>query len=326
MGSERKIGHIAGVVPGAVLHRRIDVQRAKLHGDMQRGISKLRDVDGKLVGDAIVLNGGYVDDEDEWTSIRYTGASPDKDRDPVTKALLRDQDWAYDDNAALKLSYERKHQVRIIRGYNGDRRFSLHDNYRYDGLYEISEIRTAVSKTPAPDGRGIKICQFDLKRLPDAKQELTALEQQVAEILSFDEPEKFPETSTTQVQRLVRDTAAARRIKDLYGGQCQVCETRVIGPDDVVHGEGAHVKPLGRPHGGPDVERNILCLCPNCHVRLDIGAISVADDQTIIDRVQDESLGAEPRKLMSRKGHEVHLDYIRYQREWWDAKLNPNRP
>ncbi|UUN27098.1 YDG/SRA domain-containing protein [Streptomyces sp. FIT100] len=321
MAAERTIGHIDGVIPGEVFHRRADVFAAKLHGDMVRGISKYSDKDGRTVGDAIVLNGGYEDDDDRWTRIRYTGASPEAERERATSRVLKDQSWEYEDNAALKLSFERKYSVRIIRGPKGDRRYSLRDDYRYDGLYVITAIRTAVSKTPAPDGSQIKICQFDLERLPDTQQELTEVEQHVAEMLEFDTAEKFPETRTTQVQRLVRDAAAARRIKDLYEGQCQVCRTRLVGGDGRTYSEGAHVRPLGKPHDGPDVERNILCLCPNCHVRLDTGAISIAEDWTVIDRSTD-SATVTPRKLWVKKQHGLHPDHLSYHLNWWNRELS----
>jgi hypothetical protein len=100
--------------------------------------------------------------------VRYTGASPGKDKSADGK-LLRSQSWTYEDNAALKLSYERKYPIRVIRGYKGDSRYSLPNDYRYDGLYEITAIRTTLSRSTAPDGSEIKICQFDLKCLPGAR-------------------------------------------------------------------------------------------------------------------------------------------------------------
>lgn len=87
--AERAIGHIDGVVPGEVFSSRVAVKGANLHGDTMRGISRLKDADGSYVADAIVLNGGYEDDEDGWTWIRYTGASPDKEKTKDGKRLLR---------------------------------------------------------------------------------------------------------------------------------------------------------------------------------------------------------------------------------------------
>lgn len=328
MEIERVIGHVAGAPVGKVFHRRLDVLRAKLHRANQKGISWLVDEDGREVADAIVLHGGYEDDEDHWDWVRYTGASPDKDKDQSTGKLLRSQSWSYRDNAALKLSYERKHPIRVIRGYEGDSRYSLPDDYRYDGLYEITAIRTAISKSLAPDGSEIKICQVDMERLPDRLQVRSSVEREVIEALDeLDEHrdrEKFPDVRTMQVQRLVRDAAASRRVKGLYGGACQLCGLRMVGPDGKPYSEGAHIRPLGKPHYGPDVEPNILCLCPNCHVRLDIGVVVIERDWSIM--VRAGLFGDDLLPKLEMKGwHKVHPDYIRYHREWWTKEVRPGQ-
>ncbi|MHC3470491.1 YDG/SRA domain-containing protein [Streptomyces sp. 7R007] len=341
---ERVIGHIEGVVPGEVFPRRTDVRNAHLHGDTMRGISRLKDYDGLYVADAIVLNGGYVDDEDGWTWVQYTGASPDEDKAPGGKTLLRSQSWEYRDNAALKLSYERGYHIRIIRGPKGDPRYSLKEGYRYDGLYQITAIRTATSKSPAPHGSAIDICQFHLERLPQPEQELTPMERRVAEVLvqqeelldgkagttsggaadqPFAEDEKFPVTRAARIQRIVRDAAAARRVKELYDHECQICGLRLVGADGKPYSEGAHIKPLGKPHEGPDVERNILCLCPNCHVSLDIGAIVIEDDWSIV--VRTGLFGGNVRRQLKRhKKHNVHEEYVRYHRRQWQHSSGPS--
>ncbi|MFC8368483.1 YDG/SRA domain-containing protein [Streptomyces sp. NPDC057239] len=343
MGIERVIGHIEGVPVGMVFHRRKNVQHALLHQTNQKGISWLLDKDGSKVGDAIVLHGGYVDDEDHWEWIRYTGASEGKDKDDSTGKLLRSQSWSYTDNAALLLSYERGYPIRVIRGYEGDPRYSPSDSYRYDGLYEITEVRTATSKYPAPDGSPIDICQFDLRRLRDQEQVQTSVERHVIDVLEEldheqdeqgdgqqegEEPpgeqwdvEKFPRSRSMRVRRLIRDTAAAQRIKQLYEGECQLCGLRLTGPDGSPYSQGAHIRPLGKPHHGPDVEPNILCLCPNCHVRLDIGAIAVDEDWSVI--VRSDLAGARLLpKLTMRDSHRVHPEYLRYHRKYWEQRAS----
>ncbi|MEU4084271.1 YDG/SRA domain-containing protein [Streptomyces aureus] len=342
---ERKIGHIEGIAPGAEFHRRKEVKRNDLHRDTVRGISWLADEDGQDVADAIVLQGGYDDDHDDWEFIRYTGASPDKDKykDAGVPKLLQSQSWAYQDNATLVRSYERKHPIRVLRGWKGDPRYSPIDCYRYDGLYRIVAVRTALSKWPASDGTPIEICQFDLKRLPDEDQDPTAIEQHIidmldqheelvvlpqGEVLGADaegeeevaegevEGEKFPKRRTARIQRLVRDAAVARNVKALHDGECQICGLRLVGPDGRPYSEGAHLRPLGTPHCGPDVEPNVLCLCPNCHVRLDIGAIVLGDDYSISVRAGASGGNVLP-KLRQTRQHKVHVDYIRYHREHW---------
>ncbi|MEU8029752.1 YDG/SRA domain-containing protein [Streptomyces sp. NPDC049099] len=351
---EQKIGHIDGIAPGAEFHRRLQVKHNNLHRDTVRGISWLEDEDGSEVADAIVLHGGYEDDHDDWTTIRYTGASPDKDKVKIdgVKRLLRSQSWEYQDNAALKRSYERGYFIRVIRGWKGDSRYSPINCYRYDGLYEITDIRTTPSKWPAPDGTPIKICQVDLKRLPDELQDPTSVERQISDLLERQEErlqeepseaepeavgeegdedsdeeapvgEKFPETRRVKVQRLVRDDAVIRNVKRLHGGECQACGLRLVGPGGKPYSEGAHIRPLGKSHKGPDVEPNVLCLCPNCHVRLDIGAIVIDDDWSII--VRAGAMGGNLRpKLKRHPKHKIHLDYIRYHREWWLSQVDPS--
>ncbi|MFK0061239.1 YDG/SRA domain-containing protein [Streptomyces werraensis] len=323
MAIERVIGHIEGVPVGTVFHRRKDVQEARLHQTNQRGISWLLDQDGSKVSDAIVLNGGYVDDEDEWDRIQYTGASPGREKDPSGR-LLRSQSWSYTDNAALRLSFERGYPVRVIRGYDGDSRYSPSDSYRYDGLYEITNVRTAISKYPAPDGSLVSICQFDLQRLPEQEQVQTKLERRVMDVLAelgeeAQYEEKFPGARSVRVRRLIRDTAAAQRIKQLHGGECQLCGLRLLGPDGRPYCEGAHIRPLGKPHHGPDVEPNILCLCPNCHVRLDMGAVTLDDGGNVIPRAPLSDVRLLPQ-LTVREGHYVHPDYLRYHREYWERQ------
>ncbi|MBQ0829066.1 YDG/SRA domain-containing protein [Streptomyces tagetis] len=342
MSAKRGIGHVEGVLVGMTFPRRLDVLQAGLHRTNQRGISWCQQEDGTKVGDAIVLHGGYEDDEDHWDWIRYTGASPNKDKDS-SKRLLRSQSWSYEDNAALRLSYERGISVRVIRGYEGDPRYSPTDCYRYDGLYRITEVRTARSRRPAPDGSPIDICQFDLRRLPERDQVQDAAQQRLldaweeldrseppqsavmpdgatpSDAETFCEPgdeERFPTSREERVRRLIRDTAVARRIKQLYEGQCQLCGLRLVGPDGKPYCEGAHIRPLGRPHHGPDVEPNLLCLCPNCHVRLDLGAVLIDDDQSVIVRADLSGAQLLPR-LMVKDGHRVHPEYLRYHRTYW---------
>jgi hypothetical protein len=75
------------------------------------------------------------------------------------------------------------------------------------------------------------------------------------------------------VSRVVRDTGAVRALKVHYGNACQRCGTRLALAGGATYSEGHHLRPLGRPHDGPDLPANILIVCPNCHVLLDRGAV-----------------------------------------------------
>ncbi|WP_374936881.1 HNH endonuclease [Streptomyces sp. Ru73] len=88
------------------------------------------------------------------------------------------------------------------------------------------------------------------------------------------------------------------------------------------YSEGAHIRPLGKRHRGPDVEQNVLCLCANCHVRLDNGALYISDDWRVVDRAAAAQPDAVFPELTRYPGHNLGIDYIRYHRTWWDEKLS----
>lgn len=83
-----------------------------------------------------------------------------------------------------------------------------------------------------------------------------------------------------------------------------------VGP----YAEGAHIQPLGRPHDGPDVARNILCLCPNDHVRFDRGAITIAQDGRIVGMD-----GSHEGQLLTAGGHVVDLTFLAYHRDMFGS-------
>ncbi len=98
-----------------------------------------------------------------------------------------------------------------------------------------------------------------------------------------------------EIYRILRDSELSRLIKAMYNNECQLCGDFIDLPDGSRYSEGHHVRPLGRPHNGPDIKANILCLCPNCHVKLDYGVIRI--DQN---------------KLTIHKSHEIDFEFVAY--------------
>jgi predicted restriction endonuclease len=108
----------------------------------------------------------------------------------------------------------------------------------------------------------------------------------------FNDPESI-ERHLITTYRVLRDTALARRIKADNDYKCQLCGNRIMLSENDPYAEAHHVKPLGAPHNGPDHPGNIVCLCPNCHVKLDYGSIKISPD----------------------KFKTVHSEFIRYHNE-----------
>ncbi len=72
--------------------------------------------------------------------------------------------------------------------------------------------------------------------------------------------------------RVIRDSTLAHELKRLYHYKCQICEHSVMLNKKERYAEGHHIKPLGKPHFGPDQVANMIVLCPNHHAELDFGA------------------------------------------------------
>ena len=105
-----------------------------------------------------------------------------------------------------------------------------------------------------------------------------------------------PGRSLTTVQRIVRSTQVSNVVKALHEHRCQACGQSVTVPSGE-YAEAAHFRPLGRPHDGPDVPGNVLCLCPNDHVRFDRGAIWIDEDLNVVDAAS----GTAVRQLRAAK-------------------------
>jgi hypothetical protein len=103
--------------------------------------------------------------------------------------------------------------------------------------------------------------------------------------------------------------AAARAVKVLHKHVCQFCNTQLCLATGS-YAEGAHIRPLGKPHNGPDTPDNVLCLCPNCHVRFDAGALALSPAGDVLDCVTGNLLG----KLRTSPGHVIDPNHVEYHR------------
>ena len=82
--------------------------------------------------------------------------------------------------------------------------------------------------------------------------------------------EEPPNRIDSVVSRIVRDTATSNALKERYKFNCQVCGITLPYRDGQHYIEVHHLRPLGRPHYGPDTESNMLVLCPNHHAMFDL--------------------------------------------------------
>jgi len=258
--AERLFGHVPGYPEGSLFENRAELSESRVHVPIQAGIAGSQ-TEG---AESIVLSGGYEDDVDNGDTIVYTGHGG---RDPSTGQQIRDQPFSRG-NRALAFSKQNGLPVRVIRGFGHDSPYSPNSGYSYDGLYAVEDYWHEVGKS------GFEVWRFRLVKIP----QMTVPGQIIAE-KSADY--SVPDRRNVRVSRIIRDTAQARAVKALYKSRCQMCGTRLQCPAGP-YSEAAHIRPLGAPHNGSDTRNNILCLCPNHHVLFDNGAISIAEDLSLI--------------------------------------------
>jgi hypothetical protein len=87
-----------------------------------------------------------------------------------------------------------------------------------------------------------------------------------------------PARILTTTYRILRDTEVAQKLKADHDYRCQICDTTIELPDGRRYAEGHHIRPLGRPHDGPDIRENMVVLCPNHHAMCDYRAIRLTVD------------------------------------------------
>ncbi len=117
----------------------------------------------------------------------------------------------------------------------------------------------------------------------------------------------------TTTSRIVRDTELAKGLKEQYQYHCQLCgETRHRAPLEH-YAEVHHVKPLGRPHEGPDVKTNMLVLCPNHHADLDHGLVHVDPETLEVTHATDETVSGQ--ELLLTNDHSICEEFLEYQNE-----------
>lgn len=281
MASARLYGHLPGVLVGSTFPTRAALAATRVHPPLRGGIS------GGLDGaDSIVVSGGYEDDQDLGDEIIYTGQGGN---DPNTGRQVADQNWTRG-NAGLVRSRLEGRPVRVVRGAHAGNPFAPGFGYRYDGLYYVEDSWEEVGRS------GFKICRFRLIR-DDATT--------APWISPPSTPNPAPpRRQETVVQRIVRNTAVASRVKELHDHTCQVCGIRIVTPGGP-YAEGAHIRALGAPHNGPDIESNLLCLCPNHHVMFDSGALTVGAGL---------QLQGYPGILRTVRGHPVDRAQLDYHR------------
>lgn len=278
----RIFGHIPRYKEGYEFQSRLELSLSGVHPPRWAGISGSQ----REGADSIVLSGGYEDDEDYGDFIIYTGHGG---RDSQTGKQVTDQELVRN-NLALAVSCQQGLPVRLIRGATPHSLYAPEEGYRYDGLFRVEDYWKEKGRS------GFMVWKFRLRKINAASKSALSIIQDDAENY------RLSKRVEATVQRIIRNTEVAQRVKELYQFRCQICDTTIL-TNAGVYAEAAHIQPLGAPHNGPDVIENILCLCPNHHAMLDYGGFSVLEDFSLIGMAG---------KLTVHPKHRIGNEYLRY--------------
>ncbi|WP_084722943.1 YDG/SRA domain-containing protein [Streptomonospora alba] len=302
---QRRFGEITGQPEGTWYPDRDSVRLNELHAHNRTGISGIR-TDG---ADAIVLSGGYEDDEDHGDAIVYTGHGGQKNG-----SQAEDQDLNDTGNAALVKNQLERLPVRVIRGWQARTDYSPSNGYRYDGLYRVMRHWFKTRDD------GYRVCQFLLVKISSSREleDRNYLPTEPENLDSGHDHEAGSPAERVLSTRIRRNSKVTENVKNWHSNRCQVCGNTIalpVGP----RSEAAHIQPLGFPHDGPDIESNALCLCPNDHLRFDNGALYLTDDLAIVDAFTGSIMG----ELRRHPSHRIDIRYVREHRKCWVKEEPP---
>ena len=115
----------------------------------------------------------------------------------------------------------------------------------------------------------------------------------------YEKVKRYPAECNLQL----RDNKLVKKIKRLCEDFCQICGDRIEIGDEEYYSEVHHLQRLGNPDNGPDVLENMLCVCPNCHVKLDYYVIKV-----------------DLRNLRYLDRHKVEYRFVQYHNDRYAGK------
>ena len=221
--------------------------------------------------------------------------------------------------SALYLAWDRH----IWDGGSGDKK-ALLELVKSDELYKLLGVDKDHAQKLAGELADSYINAGGINRftgpavVPTPEPEV--VEEQGAGWLDQEESDEVVKRRAVERLEQKRDRKKAAALKKHYNNTCMFCGFRLQVSEDSFYSEAAHIKPLGKPHEGPDTMKNMLMLCPNHHLQFDRGVLRLSKDgeeYKILSIVPGDPLHG--RIIVPR--HELDEACVRWHRLWYRSRL-----
>lgn len=148
---------------------------------------------------------------------------------------------------------------------------------------------------------------------PAGREASVADEETESEMIELPSGNEQIERREITAERIERDSAVIQSLKELYDDTCQVCGDRRLQDRGEGFSHAHHLMPLGKPHDGPDVPKNVIIVCPNHHEDFEHGMLTI-DPQTLeIDHEYEEGISGET--IDTKGDHDVGAQYLAYHNQ-----------
>ncbi|WP_164853297.1 HNH endonuclease [Peribacillus asahii] len=147
---------------------------------------------------------------------------------------------------------------------------------------------------------------FSVLSLDTAKSEESFIEDE-------DEKKKV-ESRISVIDRLVRDSVKVKKLKEIYGNSCQICNEQITLIDEISYSEVHHIQPFNKLHQGIDDKSNMIVVCPNHHKLFDMGIIAL-DPENHQRILHVDSKNPLHQKMLMANKHRLSSTHVRYHYE-----------
>jgi len=181
---------------------------------------------------------------------------------------------------------------------NGFNYFMKNFEEQQEKVYELEDILPPLKSPRTENKEGLYNEENDL-----TKDDLVMYEEN---------PDMNLKANKISIQRLVRNSLNAQRLKEAYNNKCQLCDLIIKKADGSSYSEAHHIKPYNKIHRGDDNIRNMIILCPNCHTQFDDLYFAINPDSKLIHCIRGDEDPSHLAELHFISEHQLDKQYLDY--------------